>query len=140
MKIKLPKIPRIRKDPIILSAGDQKLLRNFQKEQAKLEKEFKKLKEFHEYGTADSENAQEIGEFSDQVGLQKKVKEGLENIKNAIKKLERGKYGICESCKKNIAPARLAVNPIAIYCVSCQTKNAEKNATKRKWIKLPWMK
>jgi len=43
----------------------------------------------------------------------KKVKESLENIK-------KGKYGICEKCKKPISQGRLKAYPRAQYCIKCQ--------------------
>ena len=43
----------------------------------------------------------------------KKVQEGLERIK-------KGKYGICEKCKKPIPKGRLQAYPQAKYCIKCQ--------------------
>lgn len=135
----MPRLPRLKK-AVQLSPEQQSLLKNLQKEQSRLEKEIKKLREYHNYGTADSENAQEIEEFSGQIGLRQKLQEGLTNTKLAMKKLESGRYGFCEDCKQPIAPARLKANPTAIYCVTCQTKAAKKISPKRRWFKLPWMK
>jgi RNA polymerase-binding transcription factor DksA len=46
----------------------------------------------------------------------------LLQIDDALRRLYRGEYGICESCSKPIARARLEVMPQARLCVSCKEK------------------
>lgn len=43
----------------------------------------------------------------------------------AIKNIDNGTYGICESCEQLIDPRRLAVRPSATKCVPCKTKEDE---------------
>jgi DnaK suppressor protein len=43
----------------------------------------------------------------------------------ALARLKAGIYGICQSCSREIDPARLEVLPTATLCVECQ-KKAEK--------------
>ncbi|HOV21258.1 MAG TPA: TraR/DksA C4-type zinc finger protein [bacterium] len=50
----------------------------------------------------------------------------LRQIDEAIEKLEKGKYGICENCGKKIPKNRLKVIPYAKYCVKCK-KEMEKS-------------
>ena len=40
----------------------------------------------------------------------------------AFEKLQKGTYGICEDCHKEINPERLEVVPEATLCISCQSK------------------
>ncbi len=40
-------------------------------------------------------------------------------IDAALKKIEAGDFGICESCKLEIPLKRLALNPSATRCVEC---------------------
>lgn len=40
----------------------------------------------------------------------------LNNVKTALKKIEDGKYGLCEVCNKEIENDRLEVNPSAKTC------------------------
>lgn len=47
----------------------------------------------------------------------------LNEIEIALKKIENGKYGICELCKKPIEPKRLKAIPYSRYCVECQKKH-----------------
>ncbi len=44
----------------------------------------------------------------------------LKEIDRALGRVERGTYGVCESCGEEISPARLKALPWARYCVTCQ--------------------
>ena len=46
----------------------------------------------------------------------------LNDIDNAIQKIEHGSYSKCEGCGDEIAEARLKVIPAARLCIKCQTK------------------
>ncbi len=43
----------------------------------------------------------------------------LEEIEYALKKISRGRYGICEDCGKEIEKKRLLHLPYARYCIKC---------------------
>ena len=51
--------------------------------------------------------------------LETEAKIEIQQLSNAIHKIERGNYGICEGCGEIIAAQRLAVQPAAIKCVQC---------------------
>ena len=53
-------------------------------------------------------------------------REKLEQIDDALERLEEGTYGICEECGQKISVARLKVRPFAKHCVPCKSK-IEKN-------------
>lgn len=44
----------------------------------------------------------------------------LEMVDSALRKIEKGIYGRCESCQKPIGKMRLEVMPWARYCIQCQ--------------------
>ena len=46
----------------------------------------------------------------------------LNLIDSALKKMETGKYGFCESCSSKIPFNRLKAMPYARYCINCQPK------------------
>lgn len=50
------------------------------------------------------------------------LKRKLDNVRMAIGKLQKGKYGYCESCKKTIPAARLKLIPEARYCIACERR------------------
>lgn len=43
-------------------------------------------------------------------------------IKKALKRIKKGKYGTCEDCEKLINTDRLSVVPEATLCISCEKK------------------
>ena len=43
----------------------------------------------------------------------------LKHIKDALKRIEGGTYGICTKCNNTIEPARLDANPAADTCIHC---------------------
>jgi DnaK suppressor protein len=46
----------------------------------------------------------------------------LDSIEAALRKIEKNKYGYCESCGKLITFGRLKTIPWARYCLTCQQK------------------
>ena len=45
----------------------------------------------------------------------------LDHIEAALRKIDKGTYGICESCRKPIPRPRLDALPFARYCIGCQS-------------------
>ena len=48
--------------------------------------------------------------------------EDLENIDEALAKIDKGRYGTCEECGEDIAKERLEAVPYAKLCIKCKTK------------------
>jgi DnaK suppressor protein len=46
----------------------------------------------------------------------------LQEVDEALDRIESGFYGICEECGEPIGLKRLEVRPVAKYCVPCKTK------------------
>ena len=97
-----------------------------EKEQKRLEEQYRLTRNFPEYGTSEDENAQEVEKIQENLGLQKNIKNMIRDNKEAIRKIEKGKYGICESCKGEIEPGRLKAYPAASLCVDCVSKKFRK--------------
>jgi DnaK suppressor protein len=51
--------------------------------------------------------------------------EQYKDIADAFRKLQSNTYGQCEECGEEIDIKRLAVNPLARYCVACKTKKEQ---------------
>jgi len=49
------------------------------------------------------------------------LKDILNQIESALKRIENGTYGICEVCKKPIDEERLKAIPYATMCVRCKS-------------------
>ena len=48
--------------------------------------------------------------------------EWLREVSEALRRIERGTYGDCERCEKEIPRKRLEVFPSARHCVECQSQ------------------
>jgi DnaK suppressor protein len=48
------------------------------------------------------------------------LKNELEEINIALKKIDEGNYGICEMCDEPIGKERLLIKPYAKYCIICR--------------------
>ena len=57
----------------------------------------------------------------------------LKKIEVALKKMEEGTYGECESCGEQIGVARLMARPVAQLCIDCKTaqENEERKYSDR---------
>lgn len=100
--------------------------KNLKSELRRLEEQFKLTRKFPEYGTSEDDNIQEVERFQENLGLQKNLKNLIKDTKGALKRIENGKYGICESCGVQIEQGRLKVYPSASVCVSCSNKKRRK--------------
>ena len=74
---------------------------------------------FEEIGTDKEDNATEIEQYSDNFSVENVLEKKLQNIIEALKKMETGNYGTCKNCHKEIDTARLKANPSAKACLKC---------------------
>jgi RNA polymerase-binding protein DksA len=58
--------------------------------------------------------------------LKNHVEHQLEDINQALDRLESGTYGICTSCGENIQAERLNIMPSAAFCIECQRNHDQK--------------
>lgn len=63
-------------------------------------------------------------EFS--LGLASNERQALYELDDALKRIDDGTFGICESCKCLIAKSRLKAVPYARLCVKCQEKKEKR--------------
>lgn len=83
--------------------------------------------------------SQEVGDEADQAGqsLEKELifevsdneRLALDQIEGALRKMDKGTYGLCESCQKPIPRIRLKAVPFARYCINCQASAERAVAT-----------
>jgi len=101
--------------------GDRKKLVE-QLEQITGEKSFDKDKvqaKWKEVGDKDEDNALEVAEFQDNISLERNLEVNLEKIEDALQRIEKGEYGICEKCSNQIEDERLIAYPEATLCLKC---------------------
>ena len=77
-----------------------------------------------------AEQATETLERELDLGVLQSVEAELAEVEEALRRLEGGSYGRCETCGKEIAEGRLEAMPAARYCVEDQAK-AKRDPTLR---------
>ena len=73
-------------------------------------------------GAALEKATDEIEEYSILLPIEYTLEIKLRNTNLALKKMKKGKYGICERCGKSIRISRLTVYPEARACLKCKKK------------------
>lgn len=69
-------------------------------------------------GFADS--GQATAERSEAIGIVEALRAQRSDVAGALERLDKGTYGLCEKCGKEIPEARLDAVPSARLCVSCK--------------------
>ena len=79
---------------------------------------------FHETDPSDStsDKAHSVTEFEEERAVEQNLELRLREIKETLKKLDEGTYGICEKCVSPIDAKGLKVVPVARFCVDCTKK------------------
>ncbi len=54
-------------------------------------------------------------------------RERLRAIEEALRKIEKKTFGVCEECEDKIEPARLRAMPLAKFCLDCQSQLEKDN-------------
>jgi len=71
-------------------------------------------------GAALEKAADEVEEYSTLLSIEHSFELKLKNIDLALEKIEKGQYGRCEKCGKEISEDRLKVSPEARLCLKCK--------------------
>jgi len=118
----------------------QKIKQELEKEKTAIEEQLKKFAKkdkklpgdwdtvFPKYnggesgGAALEKAADEVEEYSTLLPIEYSLELRLKNIDLALEKIKKGKYGICEKCRKEIPIARLKASPEARLCLKCKNK------------------
>lgn len=66
--------------------------------------------------------ADEFQEYESKLDVEHILELKLRNINLALKKIKKGKYGVCENCGKKISQKRLKVSPEARFCLKCRKR------------------
>ena len=68
------------------------------------------------------EAADDAQEYDNALSLEYSFELKLKNVNDALEKIEKGAYGICEKCGKEITEERLLACPEARTCLKCGQK------------------
>ena len=113
-------LEKIKKDLLAKKAELEKELAHFAKKDEHVKDNFRS--EFPEYGDKEDENAKEIAEYSDNLSIEYSLEKSLRDINKALERIEKGTYGTCTYCGKEIAEERLMARPTSSACVECKEK------------------
>lgn len=100
----------------------EKELKSFAKKDIKLKGDYDTR--FPNFGIHQSQDeaAQEIVSYENILPVEYTLELKLKDIEVALEKIKKGKYGICEKCRKPIEIERLKVRPESKFCLICKTK------------------
>jgi DnaK suppressor protein len=66
-----------------------------------------------------ADSSQVTAERGETEALVQKLVTSLHDVEHALEKFDGDRFGICESCGKSIAEARLEARPEARLCIDC---------------------
>jgi len=78
--------------------------------------------EVSNYDNHPADIASDLFEVEKNMSLKADMKRKLKLIEKALSKIEKGNFGYCISCKKEISIERLLAIPYAEFCIECQKK------------------
>lgn len=98
--------------------------RKLLEERSRLSGELERLREAlkTEVDVDSEEGDPDLIEREKNVALVSQLERKKEDVEAALRLIEKGKYGICERCSKEIPVERLEVRPDATLCVHCQVE------------------
>lgn len=74
---------------------------------------------FETIGTDREDNTTEVEEYTENLPIELTLEKNLQDVISALERIEKGAYGFCENCQKEIGLERLRANPSAKTCIKC---------------------
>ncbi len=96
----------------------EEMLEKFAKEDSKPEGDWDTVFPRTE-GSNMEEKADEVEEYSSLLPVEHALEVKLKNINEALEKIEKGEYGKCEKCGKEISYEKLSIVPETKSCRDC---------------------
>ncbi len=75
---------------------------------------------WEQYGDTEEDNAAEVADYSNSIGVGYALEQELNEVIDALQRMNEDTYGVCASCKESIDEKRLEVRPQSRYCMGCQ--------------------
>ena len=111
-----------------------------QDERVQIAEELENLRELMqaEVDVEPDEGDAEIFEREKNAALIAVLERKLGDIDTALRSIEKGNYGTCERCGKQIETERLEVKPDATLCISCQQEVERISRRNRPTRQIEW--
>ncbi len=71
-------------------------------------------------GNSDDDNASEVTALADEISIVDRLKSELKDTEKALASIEKGEYGTCKYCHKEIDEKRLLARPTSASCIECK--------------------
>lgn len=115
-------LKKLREDLLTEATKIEKLLDEFTTENPVVKGDRKS--HFHKSDSSDTldEKAHGVTDSEQERAVEQNLELRLREIKETIKKIDGGTYGVCEKCVSPIDVRRLKVMPVARFCVDCTKK------------------
>jgi DnaK suppressor protein len=78
--------------------------------------------QFPQIGDKEDENAAEVDSYSTNLSLERTLRSALRDVNSALARIEKGEYGLCKYCGKEIDPNRLLARPASSACIECKKR------------------
>ena len=75
-----------------------------------------------EFGDGFADAAAATAERSEVLGLVENLRVMVENVDEALERIDAGTYGQCKRCGNDIDADRMEFRPTSRYCVDCKAK------------------
>ena len=76
------------------------------------------------YGNHMADDATAAFEQARELALRQNLERTLRQVEHALRRFDRGTYGVCEQCGQEINPERLQVLPYATLCLTCKERSS----------------
>ena len=98
-----------------------KQLESFAKKNPNIEGDWKtNFPSFGHHRSEQDENADEVEKYENMLPIEYALEKKLQKVNQALNRIEKGTYGKCQNCQKNIETKRLKVAPEAELCLKCK--------------------
>jgi DnaK suppressor protein len=108
-----------------LQANREHLERRLQETRKELAQLDERLESRGDYGLGKGDPM--IVRWELNLALRDRIEQKVEQLEDALERVDQGDYGICESCKRPIDPERLEVLPGAEWCINCAREAQQHN-------------
>jgi RNA polymerase-binding protein DksA len=71
-------------------------------------------------GNSEEDNAAEVTEYVDDLSIEARLETELRDVDKALASIDKGTYGTCKYCKKEIDEKRLEARPASSSCIDCK--------------------
>lgn len=70
--------------------------------------------------TSEDDLSEKVSAYADEVSLIGELETQLRDVQKALEAIEKGTYGICKYCGKDIDMKRLEARPSSSSCIACK--------------------